>query len=349
MSKHRTMKIWTAAGLLAVGLGWAAAAGATEVTDPWITTKVKASLLTADDVHGLDINVDTLDARVTLNGTVATAAEKTKAEQLAKQVEGVKQVRNLIQVVPSHMQKQVSGTDADIERRVKDALAADTSLKGISVQSVNKGVVVLAGKTDTLSEHLHALETARAVDGVTRVESEIQSPDKLADEEIYRDTPAVGAASGVKAKANDLWITTDAKVRLLAADVSSYDINVDTRAGVVTLFGSVPNDAAKKDAEMEVRKVAGVSSVKNELQVVPAAKKDMVERKDDQIKDTVEKRLETRQDLADSKIGVEVQNGVVRLTGKVASQTDRLAALTTARTSDGVRSVVGDDLRVEHN
>ena len=83
--------------------------------------------------------------------------------------------------------------------------------------------------------------------------------------------------------------------------------------------------------------------------MVPPSKQAMVERKDDQIKDTVEKRLGTHEGLANDKIHVEVQNGVVRLTGKVDTQSDRLAALTTARTSDGVRSVVGDDLRVEHD
>ena len=37
-----------------------------------------------------------------------------------------------------------------------------------------------------------------------------------------------------------------------------------------------------------------------------------------------------------------VADGVARLTGTVQSQSDRLTALTVARTTDGVRSVIGD-------
>jgi osmotically-inducible protein OsmY len=49
--------------------------------------------------------------------------------------------------------------------------------------------------------------------------------------------------------------------------------------------------------------------------------------------------------IDDSDIDVEVKDGVVRLTGEVESQSDRLRALTLARATDGVRSVV-DELQV---
>jgi osmotically-inducible protein OsmY len=67
-----------------------------------------------------------------------------------------------------------------------------------------------------------------------------------------------------------------------------------------------------------------------------------------QIEQEVQQRLRRRPDLQDADIDVEVHDGVVRLTGSVTSQEDRLAALTTARSGEGVRSVVGD-LRVEQN
>ena len=348
-------RVWLGAGALALQMAIGAPALAAEYSDPWLTTKVKTSLLTAEGVDALDINVDTTDARVTLHGTAATAAEKAEAERLAKSVQGVKEVRNLIEVVPSSVAKSVSTKDEDIEKRVKEALMADKALAGstIKVQSVNDGAVLLAGTAQSLSAHLRALETARAVDGVRRVESEIQSPDRLADEEIWHDAPknqAEATTTRVGSAANDLWITSAAKVRLMAADsVSAFDVNVDTRNGVVTLFGAVPTAAAKTTAESEAKKVDGVKSVKNELQVVPASKAAAVEKKDDQIQSSVKERLGERSELSDSDIAVDVKNGVVRLTGNVASQSDRLAALTTARASEGVRSVVGDDLRVERN
>ena len=348
-------RVWLGAGALAFQLSLGAPALGADYSDPWLTTKVKAQLLTAEGVDGLDINVDTTDARVTLHGTAATAAEKAEAERLAKSVEGVKDVRNLIEVVPGSVADAVEAKDEDVEKRVKTALAADKALVGsaITVQSVNDGSVLLAGTAESLSAHLRALETARAVDGVRRVESEIQSPDRLADEEIWNDAPANqadAATTRVGAAASDAWITSATKVRLMAAEqVSAFDVNVDTRGGVVTLFGAVPSAAAKTTAEAEAKKVDGVKSVKNQLQIVPASVAANVEQKDEQIQSTVKDRLGKRSELSDADIAVDVKNGVVRLTGSVASQSDRLAALTTARASEGVRSVVGDELRVERN
>jgi osmotically-inducible protein OsmY len=43
----------------------------------------------------------------------------------------------------------------------------------ISVESVNKGVVLLAGKAKSLDAHLRAVEIARKVPGVHRVSSEV--------------------------------------------------------------------------------------------------------------------------------------------------------------------------------
>jgi osmotically-inducible protein OsmY len=44
----------------------------------------------------------------------------------------------------------------------------------VKVQSVNKGVVLLAGKTDSLQAHLEAVQVAGAVPGVKRVATEVQ-------------------------------------------------------------------------------------------------------------------------------------------------------------------------------
>lgn len=347
------IKRWAGAAALALGLALSSgpAWAADMASDPWLTTKVKIALLTASDVDGLDINVDTVAGTVTLHGTASTASEKERASQLAREVDGVKEVRNLIQVVPESAEEAVSMLDDDLRDRVEQALDDDPRLadSSIRVSSVNQGAVLLEGKASSLSAHLGALETARGVKGVKRVDSQIESPDKLADSEIWRDSPDVAAqagASGLAQSSRDMWITSAAKVRLMATEVSPFDVNVDTRNGVVTLFGRVDSEQAKRTAEAEVRKVDGVKDVENELQVVPESQQAAVERADEQIQKSVEEQLSQR--LSDSNIDVEVSNGVVRLTGSVPSQEDRLAALTTARRGEGVRSVVGD-LRVERN
>jgi len=68
------------------------------LNDGWLWVKARFDLAAADDLRDSTINVDVDNAVVTLTGTVANAAQKTKAETVAKAVEGVKSVRNQLKV-----------------------------------------------------------------------------------------------------------------------------------------------------------------------------------------------------------------------------------------------------------
>jgi hyperosmotically inducible protein len=315
--------------------------------DAYITTKVKMELLTADAVEPLHINVDTLDGIVTLHGQVSTEAAKSAAAAEAKSVKGVKEVRNMLAVVPKAAKDQVSAADDQIKENVANVLERDASLKNssIKVKSVNKGTVLLSGKADTLSSHQRALADARSVEGVRKVASEITSPNELADKEIYNEEPS--GPSTASNSASDAWTTTKVKMKLMAEPgLSPLKINVDTMGGVVTLFGIVNSEQDKAAAEAQVKQVAGVKSVENDLQVVAETAQNRVEKRDDQVLDSVKERLKGRETLKDDNIDVEVKNGVVRLTGTVDGFGERMTALTVARSTDGVKSVV-DDLRIQ--
>ena len=316
--------------------------------DAWITTKIKLALLTTEGVSGTAVNVDTVNRQVTLHGTVSAAGEREKAESVAKATDGVKGVRNLLQVVAPRHESAVQQSDDHIGKQVAKALAADTWLKdsSISVQSVNNGVVLLGGTAKTLTDHLSAVEVAASVPGVRRVASEIQSPDTLADAEIWRDrkTQTADAEYGVGDASRDMWITSMTKMHLLAdSQTPALDINVDTRNGVVTLFGIVPGKEAKKAAEADARKVGGVKRVVNELQVVARAKQPAVKASDDAIERDVKAGFAAH--LAMKDVGIEVKNCVARLTGTVPTGGERLEAMQVARATVGVCSVQ-DDLRI---
>ena len=66
--------------------------------DSSITAKIKTAYATDPDVSALRVKVNTYKGIVQLSGFVNTAAEKTKAEQIAQGVKGVKEVRNGIAV-----------------------------------------------------------------------------------------------------------------------------------------------------------------------------------------------------------------------------------------------------------
>jgi len=68
------------------------------LNDGWLWAKTRFELAAADDLRDSTINVDVNNDVVTLTGTVATAAQKTRAEAIAKAVEGVKSVKNMLKV-----------------------------------------------------------------------------------------------------------------------------------------------------------------------------------------------------------------------------------------------------------
>lgn len=68
------------------------------VDDVALTGKVKTELLESKQVDGLDVNVDSLNGKVTLSGWASSRAESTRAAQIARNVDGVKSVDNQLKI-----------------------------------------------------------------------------------------------------------------------------------------------------------------------------------------------------------------------------------------------------------
>lgn len=69
-----------------------------KVDDSAVTTKVKAELLSAKNLKSTHIHVKTKAGIVSLTGTVPSAADKTTAEQVTKEVSGVASVKNHLKI-----------------------------------------------------------------------------------------------------------------------------------------------------------------------------------------------------------------------------------------------------------
>ena len=69
-------------------------------SDAGITTAVKGKLVADDLVKARQINVDTKDKVVTLTGDVQSQAEESRALQIARDTNGVRDVIDQINVVP---------------------------------------------------------------------------------------------------------------------------------------------------------------------------------------------------------------------------------------------------------
>jgi osmotically-inducible protein OsmY len=68
------------------------------VDDTTLLTRVKTALIQAKDVKANDVNVDVRNGVVQLKGVVASSAERTAAESVARGVSGVKSVQNDLRV-----------------------------------------------------------------------------------------------------------------------------------------------------------------------------------------------------------------------------------------------------------
>jgi osmotically-inducible protein OsmY len=347
--------------------------------DGWITLKTKVALLTTDDLGAGDIDVDTDQGRITLKGKVETPAEKAKAEKVAGKIEGAREVRNLIQVVPESRKEQVKATDAQIKDRLRDRLERKDELDGVEISSVDAGVVVLRGDVERLSHELKAIEEARKIPGVRRVASRIEvEEEKRSARAIDREKqparaaqtaprPAVkdprppqaapvrekpaaeraedAAERPVKdadADRPDAWLTLKTKVALLTAkDVSGTAIDVDTEQGRVTLHGKVATAEERAKAEQVARSIDGVADVQNLLQVVPEAKRDVVETSDSEVRTRVQDALRADETVKDVSIA-SVNAGVVLLAGEVDSLEQSVRALSIAKKVTGVRQVASE-------
>jgi osmotically-inducible protein OsmY len=101
MGKQRSFAVLVAAVLLVAG-GCAStsekgSAGA-YFGDASITTRVKTAIFNEPGLKVMDISVSTEGKVVQLSGSVKSRAERTRVAEVARKVEGVKSVKNELQV-----------------------------------------------------------------------------------------------------------------------------------------------------------------------------------------------------------------------------------------------------------
>jgi len=345
--RRLSTRVWI---LLALGLVATRTANAApyEAPDAWITAKAKLSMWTRAGIRSNAIKIDTSDGTVTLFGKVDSASQRRDTKELIGGIEGVKHVQDLLQVIAPNNAKTITVADAIIMSEVSRALKLEVALRtsSISVQSADKGVVVLTGTAETMSDHILAFLVADSVDGVRQVLSQIKAPDRFM---AVESNGARELAKATKARqatgANDMWITTEIKLRLLEdGDTPALSISVDTNHSRVSLFGTVASLEQSDRAKRVAQRVSGVTFVKNYLQIVPETKQDLAKVDDTEIQSTIENFMQSREEFKN--VEVSVIHGTVRLTGSVPCSWDRLRAALTSRSTPGARSVE-DQLNVE--
>ena len=145
------------------------------IDDRVVTGRVKAALIADPETKAREIDVETFRGVVQLNGFVDNSNERTKAASVARNVNGVKEVRNNLQVGTKDPNKSTvvaKVDDSAITGKVKAALLADSLTNGIQVNvETQDGVVQLSGFVDSAEQQSKAAELARGVDGVRSVKN----------------------------------------------------------------------------------------------------------------------------------------------------------------------------------
>lgn len=142
------------------------------VTDSWVTSKTKIALFSDDRVKGSQVKVETIAGVVYLRGKVDSAEAKAAATSVAQGIEGVKSVKNDLQVVSPVARKAVDAKDSDIAKAVESRLSRESGLKKIDVRA-DAGIVTLTGEVPTIAASAKASEMARGVDGVRSVKNQL--------------------------------------------------------------------------------------------------------------------------------------------------------------------------------
>jgi len=160
--------------VLVSGASWSAMAE-NAIDDASITAKVKTALIENHATKAREIDVDTKNGVVQLNGFVDTAEAKSAAESAARNVSGVKSVDNNLQVRSGTRTMGNAVADSEITAKVKSALIGDSRTKAYQIEvKTYKGIVSLGGFVSSSAEKDAAEDVAKNVNGVVKVENGIK-------------------------------------------------------------------------------------------------------------------------------------------------------------------------------
>ena len=149
-------------------------AAADAIDDAALTGKVKAALLTDSTAKGTQIDVESKDGIVQLNGFVDSTENKVAAGRVATTVEGVKGVDNNLDVRTTDRSASAVVDDATVTAKVKAALIEDSTTKASEINvDTHVGTVQLNGFVESPAAKARAAELAQTIEGVRSVENNL--------------------------------------------------------------------------------------------------------------------------------------------------------------------------------
>jgi len=289
--------------------------------DKNIAQAVKQKFASARGISAPEnIDVEAKEGVVSISGHVPSLLAKERTTRIVESVRGVKSVVN-------DMTVDSTRSDSALVADVAGAIENDPATDAFEISAtVENGTAILTGTVDSWREKDLAATVVKGVKGVRDIENDIDVNFKLnrPPEEIKKDV--LGA------------LKYDARL-------DAGMINVQVKNNVVTLAGTVGSahekTLAKKDAHViGVRKV-DVSG----LDVKPWERKKMQQTStaknlsDNDIQEAIENALQLDPRVNQDEVAVDVDTGVVTLSGTVDNLKTSRSAAEDAKNTLGVTDV----------
>lgn len=234
--------------------------------------------------------------------------------------------------------------DARQEAQIWTTYALNPYLRANDLKvTVRSGKATISGNVDEGAEKDLAKQIALGVSGVNDVDNRI-----VVQPDYVEPTESTSRSYGLVIE--DATITAAIKSKLAwNKQTNGLSTEVSTKSGVVTLTGTANNTASKVMAGSLAQSTRGVVSVDNQLTVnakptiAETAKNTALEANvalsDGWITTKVKSTLLYSSNVNSSGINVKTNAGIVTLSGKASSGTERALAIELAKNVRGVKSV----------
>lgn len=302
----------------------------TERPDTKIESDVRSALDANPATERFEVFAESENGHITLTGNVDSMTERWVATDIASSIKGVRSVTNLASVT-----KPITRPDAEIEEDVEQRLRRDIRIDGILINaSVDDAQVTLTGVTGSAAERLLATRLAY-VDGVEHVNNaDLYVTFSYNDDMLKTMDQAPNYTDAQAADALRTALELDPRV-------SDHDVAFTVNNHHAVLSGYTDTLGARVAVSDAARNTAGIDTVTNLVKV----------RSDGNISDVdldtdVRAALVRSAEVPDHRIGVDVDDGVVTLTGDVTIDTDAYAAEHLVETIPGVTMVVN---KIDHD
>lgn len=246
----------------------------------------------------------------------------------------------------SHADAKQDITDARQETQIWTTYALSPYLRASDIKvTVHNGKATLTGKVDEDVNKDLAKEIALGVSGIKEVDNQITV------ESDYNPKSSTNYGETV----DDITITAGVKSKLFWSKYSYLSTKVETKAGRVSLSGSVDSKEARDLAGRLAASTRGVVSVKNDIAIDKNDKSDSKSGTGAKVKNAAADTSKTVADawittkvkssflyssnVSGSAIDVSTNGGVVTLKGNLSSGAERALAVELAENVRGVKSV----------